>query len=340
VLGIDPADDGHDLTGLAYLTDVPVPAPGCSVVYYPPAATSTGTGFLSRNYDFSIDSMADFMGIALPPKERACARPIMSEPYIMVWHPTDGGYPTLAVHAFDLLSGTLEGINGAGLVVAILADHTAINELGPKLEPHPGPARAVGLHELAVMRLVLDTCSSAAQARETLLGIRQYYSFAPLHYIVADRSGDSFIYEESTGRNTQHIIDGAGRPQVLTNFQIHRFASVTPPALEDLNLENETYWRQAQLADRIESHAGTFMPAQMKAVNACASVGAMMNLIEPDHRRRGARSRTVWHSLYDQQAGKVEISFYLGESIGSDGAFRERRSDYKTFIIGADRSAG
>ena len=96
-----------------------------------------------RNYDFSIGSMAEFVRLPLPAEARDSLRPIMSEPYIMVWHPTDGGYATLAVHAFDLLAGALEGINSAGLVVSILADHTAINELGPKLEPHPGPAGIV-----------------------------------------------------------------------------------------------------------------------------------------------------------------------------------------------------
>jgi hypothetical protein len=339
VLGVDLEDDGYDLTEVAYLTDLPTAPPGCSAVYYPPATTSEGTGFLSRNYDFSIDSMAGFMGIALPPEVSERALPIMSQPYIMVWHPTDGGYPTLAVHAFDLLSGTLEGINSTGLVVAILADHTAINELGPKLEPHPGPTRAVGLNELAVMRLLLDTCSTAAQAKEALLSTKQYYSFTPLHYIIADRSGNSFVYEESTGRNTQSIIDGDGRPQVLTNFQIHRFASTKSPALEDLNVENETYWRHRQLADGIDAHAEPFTTAEMKAFNARVSVGAMMNLIEPNHLLRSVPSRTIWHSLYDQEAGRVDISFYLGDVIEADGAYRERRSDYTTFIIDANKRA-
>ena len=42
-------------------------------------------------------------------------------------------------------------------------------------------------------------------------------------------------------------------------------------------------------------------------------------------------SRTLWHSLYDQHAGTVEFSFYLGEEIGADGTRTEHRSDYITF---------
>lgn len=335
-LGLDPENDGYDLTGIGYLTDLPMPPPGCSAVYYPPATTAKGAGFLSRNYDFSIGSMADLMGIPRPPEAREKRqRPIMSEPYVMIWHPSDGGYATLAVHAFNLLAGTLEGINSTGLVVSILADHTAINELGEKLDPHPGPTRAVGLHELAVMRLLLDTCSTALQAKEALLGIKQYYSFAPLHYIIADRSGNSFVYENSTGRNRQEIIDGGGQPQVLTNYQIHRHTSQAPPALEELSVENETYWRQKRLTDRIAGHVGPFTPAEMKAANAGVSAGEIMNLITPDHPLRSVPSRTLWHSLYDQESGSVEISFYLGEAPEPGGVYRERRSDYITFVLDA-----
>ena len=42
--GIDANDDRYDLTGLQYNLDMPRQAPGCSVVYYPPASTATGRG--------------------------------------------------------------------------------------------------------------------------------------------------------------------------------------------------------------------------------------------------------------------------------------------------------
>ncbi len=45
------------------------------------------------------------------------------------------------------------------------------------------------------------------------------------------------------------------------------------------------------------------------------------------------QARTLWHSLYDQAAGTVEFSFYLGESENADGTLRERRSDYLEFAL-------
>ncbi|HXZ75425.1 MAG TPA: hypothetical protein VEH31_31775 [Streptosporangiaceae bacterium] len=38
---------------------------------------------------------------------------------------------------------------------------------------------AVGLHELQVMRWLLDTCDSAAQARQALLAVKHYYFMVP-----------------------------------------------------------------------------------------------------------------------------------------------------------------
>jgi Acyl-coenzyme A:6-aminopenicillanic acid acyl-transferase len=340
--GLDPEDDRYDLTTLTHLTSLPIPAFGCSVVYYPPATTVTGRGYLSRNFDFFMGSMAEMLGIPLPPDVRQQFPPVMSEPYIMEWHPQDGGYASLAIHSFDTLSGTLEGINSTGLVVSILADNEAMWELGPRLELHLGPQQAIGLHELAVMRMLLDTCATVAEAKETLLTIKQYYRFVPLHYIVADKTGHSFVYENSTGRNIQHVIEGGGQPQLVTNHQLYKHPTPEttpegPPRIEDVG----SFWRYRQLSDLIASHQGDFTEEEMKANNDCVnSLMVVEAAARADQNQRdqfyGVNARTVWHSLYDQQANTLEVSFYLGEEIQADGIRLERRSDYLTVALEAD----
>ena len=336
--GLDPDDDRYDLTGLAHLTDLPRSASGCSVVYYPPATTATGHGYLSRNYDFFVGSMADIMMVPEPP-DADPPPAVMSEPYLMEWHPEDGGYASLAIHAFETLSGTLDGINGAGLVVSILADEEGMQALGPNWEPHPGPQQVVGLHELAVMRLLLDTCATASEAAEALLTVKQYYRFTPCRYLVADRAGHSFVYENSTGRNAQYVMDGNGQPQLATNFQLSKHPS--PETIPDgtLTLENNAFWRYRVLAERIAGHRGGFTAEEMKATNACVSIAKLIETMRADPVQKpiakGVTGRTVWHSLYDQQARNVEVSFYLGEEVEADGSLRERRSDYMTFHLDA-----
>jgi Acyl-coenzyme A:6-aminopenicillanic acid acyl-transferase len=335
--GLDPEDDRYDLGFMDYLTDVPMPAYACSAVYYPPATTATGGGYLSRNYDFSVESMADMFQIPLPPAVKEQLRPVMSEPYLMEWYPKDGGYASLAIHAFDTLAGTLDGINSAGLVVTILADNEATAELGPKIEVHPGPQQAIGLHELAVMRLLLDTCATVAEAEEALLTVKQYYRFVPCHYLVADKDGHSFIYENSTGRNVQHVIEGTeGQPQMLTNFQLYKHPTTDTMPNGRLTLENEAFWRYRRLLDRIAHHPGGFTADEMQAIHACVNIQQVYEALSTDPSQRdqaAAMNRTVWHSLYDQQAATVQVSFYLGETEHPDGTRRERRSDYLTFEL-------
>jgi hypothetical protein len=331
---LDPDDDRYDLTGLAHLTDLPQAATGCSVVYYPPATTVTGHGYLSRNYDFVVGSMADLMMVPEPPDANP-APAVMSEPYIMEWHPDNGGYASLAIHAFDTVSGTIDGINGAGLVVAMLADEESMQALGPNWEPQPGPQRVVGLHELAVMRLLLDTCATVSEAAEALLTVKQYYRFIPCRYLVADSAGQSFIYENSTGRNMQYVIDGDGRPQLATNFQLSKHQS--PETMPDgtLTMENNAFWRYRTLNGRIADHRDGFTAQEMKDTNACVSVAKLIETMSADPVQKliaeGLTGRTVWHSLYDQQARTVEVSFYLSEEATGGGTLRERRSDYMTF---------
>ena len=37
-------------------------------------------------------------------------------------------------------------------------------------------------------------------------------------------------------------------------------------------------------------------------------------------------ARTLWHTIYDQQALTAQTSFYLGETTAQDGTRAERRS--------------
>jgi hypothetical protein len=336
-LGIDPNDDRYDLPGLTYLMDVPLPPPGCSAVYYPPATTVSGGGYLGRNYDFPICSLAEMLRVPLPSSVMASQRPVMSQPYVMSWYPMDGGYASVAIHAFDLLSGTLDGMNSEGLVVAILADEEARDALGQQIERHPGPQQAIGLHELQVMRLLLDTCATAEDARTALLAVKQYYRFMPNHYLVADRAGHSFVYENSTGRNAQHVLEGHGQPQVVTNHQLHRHYAGEDAPVGPLTWENHSRWRWCALRDRLAARQGHVSAEDVKKDLACVNV---FDLVErtreasgPASAPGGIEARTVWRCLYDQHAGTVEFSFYLGDVVGADGRRTERRSEYVQFAL-------
>ena len=333
--GLDPEDGRYDFSLLMIGVDMPqlamMPPLGCSVVYYPPSATAQGSAYLSRNFDFSTGTVADVLG--MPPT--ADMEPMVRHPYILELHPTDGGYASIAIQAYDLLSGTLDGMNEAGLVVSIMADEEAMAQI---YELHPGAPRAVGLHELQVMRYLLDTCATAAEAQQALLHLNQYYQLVPCHYIVGDRHGSSFVFEHSTGRNVQHIIDGNAQPQAVTNFQLHRHPSRDTMPGGSLTLQNNASWRYARLEERIQRPGARFEEADMKVTNASVSVAELFHALDGDPAQNsiaaGSLTRTLWHSLYHVDARTVAFDFYLGEHTPGD-LNTEIRSGYHEFTLAA-----
>src|SRR5262249_4168603 len=194
---------------------------GCSVMYLPPRATTFGSGVVSRDYDFTTGAIS--FGFLQPGQLRPTSRP-----YIMELHP-DRGYASIALVSYDLLSGVLDGLNSEGLTVTLAMDDEVFQKSA--IDPTRGPA--VGLGELETLRFLLDTCGNVAQAEEALLQTKQYYAFVPVHYLIADRFGNAFIWEYSTDHNKEYILENPSQPLVMTNFTLNkRLNQGRPPSVE------------------------------------------------------------------------------------------------------------
>ena len=89
-LNADPHEDQFDFSAMWHNVDL-LPRPGCSNAFYPPGHTASGHAYLSRNYEFSTGPFAEAAGMKLDSKTRAQMKAMMGEPYIMEWHPADGG---------------------------------------------------------------------------------------------------------------------------------------------------------------------------------------------------------------------------------------------------------
>src|SRR5262249_10554926 len=140
-----------------------------------------------------------------------------ARPYIIEMYP-DKGYASLAICAYDLLSGVMDGINSEGLTVALLAD----DELMSKFPMEPAGTDAGGLGLVQVLRMLRGNSAPVEEAKETLLLTKHYYEVVPVHYLVADRHGKSFVWEFSQTRNREHMIENPGKLLVTTNFSLHR----------------------------------------------------------------------------------------------------------------------
>ena len=191
---------------------------GCSVAYYPGAGTKDGHGVLARNFDFPTATLSQLVG--LPPISPT-ERPLGADPWVVELRPDDG-YASVSVGIMDVM-GAMDGVNEAGLAVALLADNES-----PEQEPVAG--FQVGLAEQQVVRYLLDTCADVDEAQAALLLAKHYYFFTPCHFLVADRSGRSFVWEHSPRRNREIVVEADPRRHdgrlSCTNHLLHRWPDV------------------------------------------------------------------------------------------------------------------
>jgi hypothetical protein len=294
--------------------------PGCSVVYLPPTVTATGTGLVSRNYDFTTGS---FGGT----RPKAGELPCTARPYILELHP-EGGYSSVALVSYDLLSGVLDGMNSEGLTVALLAD----DELTSKFKMEPAGMDAVGLGVLQMQRLLLDTCATVEEAKEALLLTKQCYEAIPVHYLVADRHGKAFVWEYSQAHNREYIIENPGKPLVTTNFSLHRYLEgKSPPSAA---AAKKVCPRYSKLCEKLAGGA-KLTPEFIKEMHRLVDA----TLTPPKDSPRAA-GRTLWHALYAPAEGKLWVSFYLRDEPAGKDSDRPRivRSDYLEYTLKRGKS--
>lgn len=201
--GLDPSDPTVDALGVGYNMHLPTPpqVAGCSVI----AAPTVDAGIVvQRNFDFGFLSLPDAV---LGPGTCPEAPAMLSEPYVMEVHPTDGGMSALFMSAFDLCNGVIDGMNEAGLVVSMmqLIDRTAPNFSPPGIEP--------GLNELEVLRFILDRCRTVREAQRVFDEQKSYLSWMPCHYIIADADGVVMMAEPGDDTTMHTVVrrDGSMR---------------------------------------------------------------------------------------------------------------------------------
>jgi Acyl-coenzyme A:6-aminopenicillanic acid acyl-transferase len=303
-------DDAWDFSALGF-TELRA---GCSVAHLPPTSTANGKSVVSRDYDFTTGALS--FGFLSPGMLHPTARP-----YLLELHP-DQGYASIAMVAYDLLSGVLDGINSEGLTVTLAMDDTlfSANKIEPTREA------AVGLGELQTLRMLLDTCATVAEAKQALLASKQYYRYVPVHYLIADRAGDAFVWEYSEYHNKESFIDGGGDPLVMTNFTLHDYLEDgRAPSAEKAKpvCRRYAYLREKLANEKLDDD---LIRGFHKNVDAQMSQAA-----EPSR----PPERTLWHAFYYPEDRRVRLSYYLGEEPwpGQERLVRQIRSDYLEFRL-------
>ena len=298
-------DDAWNFASLSYGFG----RPGCSVVYYPPSTTEWGSGVVSRNFDFTTGTMT-----GRTPDPARGEESIVAAPYVIETYP-DEGYASLSICAYDLLGGVVDGVNSEGLTIALLADDEVTGRYD--VDPASGPQPGYGV--LQIGRHLLETCADVEEAKAALLEAKLYYTSIPCHYLIADRHGRSFVWENSRSMTQGYIIDGGDEPLVTTNFMRHLHAEEKLP--QDGRLGSFT--RYSTILDLWRAREDPVDLEFIIEANACVAA------TYPVPAAPYASGRTLWHALYYPDEQRLEVDFYLGE--GDDGEIR--RSPYFSFEL-------
>ena len=179
-----------------------------------------------------------------------------------------------------------------------------------------------------MFREILEmTAATVEEAKEALLMNKHYAFLIPAHYIVADRHGNSFVWEWSHLQHSEHIIDGGGETQVVTNHLLHQ------PAPANVSVENDPGWtrtRLARLTDVLDRAGDGLTPRDLKAAHVCTRFTKSFARELTGDPEANPSSRTIWHAVYDTEERSLDASFYLGDN--PDGT--DRRSPYRSFQLG------
>jgi predicted choloylglycine hydrolase len=271
-------EGGYDFSFFGQVPD----GTACSAIYYPPATTSNRHGYISRNLDFSIPR--DISQPAFPFKHA----------YIVEMYP-ESCYPSISLFCFEVFGLALEGINSEGLSVIHLADHdTRIDH-----ENLSTDQTRKGFNEFLPIQYLLDTCSTAHEAAEALKQLDHYHAAIPVHLLIADKQGDSFVFEYASDGTKKVFVKGSSTtPLKITNFQLNRLSDAAmKKKIESRHTENG-FDRYRILEKRLDQIQFPVTEKLIQETNAAVYVHADSE---------DKLDRTLFHCIYDISSCSVKV---------------------------------
>ena len=227
-----------------------------------------------------------------------------SNPALLLWTSPMGGYKSVSMVDLGYFGYSLEnhpldttgleetpyipfdGMNEKGLVVAMAAIPYA---------DAPESADKVSIGEIAVIRLLLDYAANVDAAVELLSEYNVEMTTPPIHYLIADPSGESVIIEFLDGEMKQYW---SNEPQIMTNFLV---TGVSLPEDSPCQRYDSVY---SGIMDNEES----------------MSVEYAFTLLETS-----SQSNTIWSTVYDMQNLTVHVA--MGRDYSDIYSFELMKSD-------------
>ena len=285
-----------DLSSLPYALN----AYSCTAVKFPANIMKNNCNMVVRNNGSYLSSWDDMYGAALATKTLK----LFAKNYVMEIYP-EIGYSSIVFGSFDLLNGVFDGLNSAGLYVGCMV----VNDAPIKFNDHPSGGKMTGLSMLQAAHQILDTCSTVEEAKILLLSSKISNVLVGLHMMVADKQGNSFIFELADETEEAEFTSSYEKPQIMTNFNSYIYPSEShfPKAYEKQT--EDPFYRYQVLNEEISK--------ERKKKLTQNDIWDMMNKVyvnclkTPEGLKYQLPFRTLWKVMINQNTLECKIIFYL-----------------------------
>jgi hypothetical protein len=254
----------------SWIANIPEPAApqdwGCTVFA---ALSPDGDRLLGRNFDWYADHPA--LLLFTDPPDGYASVSMVDLSYLGYRGDSIGLFERKELSRAPYLP--FDGMNEKGVALGIMALPAANGIHDPALRT---------LDDLEIVRLVLDYAASVDQAIELLSQYNVRFEGVPLHYLIADASGNSAVVEYVAGE--MRVLRNAQPWQVATNFII-----------------SEEQPQGARSSCRRYNHAYQTLEDQNGSLTGSQAVDLLEQVSQ------SGDYPTIWSMVYNLTSGEIRV---------------------------------
>lgn len=294
----------------------------CSAAVLPIEKTEAGATYISRNFDLTARPLWSGLLGKEPP---AGAHNAWSRGVVLEVRPKDG-FGSIHVGGQELLAPWIDALNEKGLYVTAFHDPWGVGD-----ETGSAGGQAVsGVTLTQLFALLLDTCTTVAEAKKAILKNRVMQTIMRGHMLIADASGDATVFEIDRHSQAYVFADReANEPLYATNHPNTKYPNPSTYPDFDMTREHNTFTRQCILRDTYNT-----LEPPLNREDATALTDAIhCAFIDDELAEAGPMERTLINTTTDLSKPEISVRWYLGDVGPIEGTnhIEDRMSDFYTF---------
>lgn len=279
----------------------------CYAIFFPVSITETGP-LLIRNHDRFKITFSEIQNKTLQPGEHRLNERSM----IIETHPTDGGYPTVALGGMNLLNPFLDVMNKKGLFITALVDPDTPVLKGENISG--GSTTGLSIFQLPLM--LAAKCATVNEAKKELL-MQHLEVKKGLHWLIADAQENATVFEIDEKDGFVFTDAQPDKPFIVTNYHLYTYREYNDFPKIDPSQEHNAFVRHHILDKAINKYSGKYSRKEVTDIIdevLCSFI---------DDPKAGISSelpeRTLWSHTTDLAEKNMDVRFYLGDGSAQQG---------------------